>query len=159
MEESGRDKGRWRKERERERERVMLWWILAHGPAHGTSSVFVCVVFVSVGSMPLPGSHGCCWNRITHAAWGAEWGEEAGAGAAEGEPRGKTWLRQTLHLFQSIYIISSLVEPIPAPHHPLFFFSSNQTSRNILVRKTNSPTITYCFTQMQMINSLMAQKP
>lgn len=36
--------GGWRKNRERERERV--WRVLAHGPAHGTSSVFVCVLFV-----------------------------------------------------------------------------------------------------------------
>lgn len=56
-----REKKRHKVDGERiERERERVWRVLAHGPAHGTSSVFVCVLFVSEGFAPLLARQGCC---------------------------------------------------------------------------------------------------
>ncbi len=116
----------WMKARERDTrwmakgEREGVWWVLAHGPAHGTSSVFVCVLFVSESFMPLPGRQGCCWNRITHAAQGeSEGGGEERRGEEEKQERPRENHREKLDCGKprtlSFHLHNLLSPPCPSP--------------------------------------------
>lgn len=139
---------RWMEKGERVRERV--WWVLAHGPAHGTSSVFVCVLFVSEGFMPLPGRQGCCRNRITHAAQGGKTRERRGEerrGEEEKQEQPRENHREKLDCGKSC-TFSFHLHNLLSPPSPPFIWPAISTCWSGKNKQPSNPSV-FVFTQMQ----------
>lgn len=78
--------------------------------------------------------------------------EEKNQRAAEGEPRGRTELRQNLHLF--IYIISSVAVISPSQYQPPSVYPDTSTCCS---GKTNTPTLCAFCTHIQNSDSSTVQ--
>lgn len=133
---------------EKDRERARVWRVLAQGPAHGTTMVFVSILFMSEGfrapTSSCASETGSLMRQRGGGSQGKKWRKSR---SDQGITTGRNSAAANPPLFFNfIYIISSLPHAYPLPlSNQLFQLTGQEPSNHS----------EYVFTQNQRMNALI----